>query len=246
MTSPRFAIYFAPSPETELWRFGSSLLGYDAATGKDIAAWHPDGIDAATWHIWTAEPRRYGFHATLKAPFQLQDGMNESHLYAAVDAFARDRLPTSPLTLRVTRMAAFLALRLAERREIETVAALARDVVVKFEPFRAPLNEADRARRLKVALTDRQIGYLNAYGYPYVLDDFRFHITLTGPLPSTLITDIEACLAQEFDSRDLCSLVQIDSLVVFRQVSPTARFKIVHRAPLTGHGSGPSIQQRMP
>ena len=33
-SSARYALYYAPAPDTPLWRFGSELIGYDAATGK--------------------------------------------------------------------------------------------------------------------------------------------------------------------------------------------------------------------
>src|SRR5215468_10868409 len=64
---PRYAIYFAPAPESSLWRFGSATIGYNAASGRDIPATPPVGYEHAVWDRLTEEPRRYGFHATLKA-----------------------------------------------------------------------------------------------------------------------------------------------------------------------------------
>ena len=72
----RYAIYFAPHSGSLLARFGASLLGYDPATGAEVdAPDHPAFHDPLSLG-WTAAPRRYGFHATLKAPFHLAEGRN--------------------------------------------------------------------------------------------------------------------------------------------------------------------------
>src|SRR5258708_4412041 len=85
---PRYAIYFVPAPGSDLDRFGSELLGYDALSGESLP--FPDGITQAVpdWHDLTQDPRKYGFHATLKAPFALAPGSNETELIAACEAFA--------------------------------------------------------------------------------------------------------------------------------------------------------------
>ena len=68
---PRYAIYYAPAPGSGLDRFGAALLGYDAFTGKDLP--FPEDIlqAAPDWRGLTGDPRKYGFHATLKAPLSL-------------------------------------------------------------------------------------------------------------------------------------------------------------------------------
>ena len=65
---PRYAIYYTPAPGSDLDRFGAQLLGYDAFTGVDLP--FPDSIlqMSPDWHDLTRDPRKYGFHATLKAP----------------------------------------------------------------------------------------------------------------------------------------------------------------------------------
>ena len=85
---PRYAIYYAPAPGSDLDRFGAQLLGYDAFSGVDLP--FPDGILQTTpdWRDLTKEPRKYGFHATLKAPLSLAPGKTEAELLAACEAFA--------------------------------------------------------------------------------------------------------------------------------------------------------------
>ena len=51
-----------------------------------------------------------------------------------------------------------------------------------FNAYRAPLSAADRERRIKAKLSPRQIELMDQWGYPYVLDEYRFHMTLTGAL----------------------------------------------------------------
>ena len=68
---PRYAIYYAPSVDDPLWRFGSQCIGYDALTGADSEVPQTAAIPRQDWLAWTQEPRRYGFHGTLKAPFHL-------------------------------------------------------------------------------------------------------------------------------------------------------------------------------
>src|SRR5207245_1192733 len=59
---------------------------------------------------------------------------------------------------------------------------LAADCARDFDSFRAPLGAEDRARRRPEKLTERQRDYLDRWGYPYVMEEFRFHMTLTGRL----------------------------------------------------------------
>ena len=84
----RYAIYYAPDPASALWLFGSSVLGYDARTGRNVPLLAPAGISLADWEMATTDPRRYGFHATLKAPFRLALGMSEAALLDAVERSA--------------------------------------------------------------------------------------------------------------------------------------------------------------
>ena len=89
----RYAIYYAPAASDPLWAFGSSVLGYDAARGARVAFPDHQALRAAPLEAWTAEPRKYGFHATLKPPFALAAGVDEAALVAAMRAFAAAQAP---------------------------------------------------------------------------------------------------------------------------------------------------------
>lgn len=177
----RYAVYLAPPADGALWRFGASVLGYDAETGASPLAPDIAGFDAEAWREATAEPRRYGFHGTLKAPFRLAEGVGEGDLEQAVARCAAGHHAFEMPPLEVRAIGAFVAL--VPAVPAPKLEDLARSAVLELDGLRAPLSAAEIARRRPDRLSARQLGYLEAHGYPYVLDEFRFHMTLTGPLP---------------------------------------------------------------
>jgi putative phosphonate metabolism protein len=227
---PRYAIYYVPSAAAPLARFGAELLGYDAFTGRDVA--FPAAVVAPfpDWPAWTGDPRKYGFHGTLKAPFALAPEQDEAALIAACNGFAASRRAIPAITPVVQAISGFIAVVPAvPGAELN---ALAQDCVEAFDRFRAPMTPADRARRKPEALTSRQRDQLDRFGYPFVRDDFRFHLTLTGRLPRDRSAAVLSMLQARFAAMELTMLL-IDRLAVFRQDSASARFRIVHEVALT-------------
>lgn len=226
---PRYAIYYAPSAGSPLARFGAELLGYDAFTGSDVS--FPAAVVAAfpDWPALTADPRKYGFHGTLKAPFTLAPAMDEAGLIAACDGFAASARAIPVIAPVVRTISDFTAIvPAAPGAELN---ALAQDCVEAFDRFRAPMTPADRARRKPEALTPRQREQLDRFGYPYVRDDFRFHLTLTGRLPPARGAEVLAMLQARFAALDITTL-RVDRLALFRQENAQARFRIVHETAL--------------
>lgn len=224
---PRYAIYYAPSSRSALWRFGSAVIGYDAETGADEQLLDP-GLDGLDWAAATADPRRYGFHATLKAPFRLAEGHDEDSLFRWAKDFA-DRQPPVELEggLKVDALGPFLALVPAE--PCPALNDLAAECVRHFEACRAPLTEVERARRRPERLSERQRLHLEGWGYPYVFEDFRFHMSLTGSLADALIGPVREALQERFATKVGNDPVLIDQIAVFRQDAPDARFRIIAR-----------------
>jgi hypothetical protein len=233
----RYAVYIAPPPESALWRFGSAILGYDAESGADMAQRVPAGIDAERFRALTQDPRVYGFHATIKAPFRLSPRVSEADLLAAFAAFAarRPRFQLPPLVLRAVGRqpgaGAFIAL--VEREPTPALAALERATVEAFEPFRAALTEAEYKKRRPERLTSQQRAYLDRYGYPYVFEEFRFHMTLTNRVPEAEVDAVMAGLATLYAEAVPPVPVTIDRLALFKQEPGTrhdgepARFRVV-------------------
>jgi len=236
MTSfPRYALYFVPAPDSELYRLGAGLLGYDAYSGDERP--FPDDLIAELpdWHDLTRDPRKYGFHATLKAPITLADGETEASLLAACTDFARRYVTPTRLVPRIRPVARALGnfIALVPDEPSPALQELAQACVEAFDRFRASLSPQDRARRNPDALTARQVAYLDRWGYPYVMDEFHFHMTLTGRVPADRREAVLELLRERTHAHTHAgATLAIDRLAVFRQEEPTARFRIIAHHPL--------------
>ncbi|MEQ8965265.1 MAG: DUF1045 domain-containing protein [Azospirillaceae bacterium] len=230
---PRYALYHAPAPGSPLERFGAAWLGRGVdgdrapprptvpklqARGLDL-----DGI--------TRAPRQYGFHATLKAPFALAEGVDAEALASAVEAFAAREAPVAGPELVVSALGGFVAL--VPGAAAPAVDTFAARVVEAFEPFRAPLPASERARRLAGGLTDRQVALLDRWGYPFVFAEFFFHMTLTGRLAPDDADAVVCALAPLVASSDMRSL-RIEALDIFHQPDRSTPFTRWRRVPLAG------------
>ena len=118
--------------------------------------------------------------------------------------------------------------------------ALADAAVRRFEAFRAPLDPADRDRRLAGGLTERQRDHLLRWGYPYVFEEFFFHMTLSGPLcdppDRRRLSDAFARFGADALAEPLTGMV----LAVFRQPDRGQPFTIIGAWPLRGAAAGQS------
>ena len=225
---PRYAIYFVPGAETALYRFGAAVLGYDCYTGRETAL--IDGVDSSSWIDVVCEPRVYGFHATLKAPFRLAKGLHEADLERAVLSFSLDHPAVLAGELVVRELGSFIALVPKTPRPLLDRFALA--CVREFDRYRAPLTEPERERRLAADLNVRQTENLEKWGYPYVFEDFRFHMTLTGSLPLPERTRALRFLCNKFEQVPAATSLTIDQIVVARQIDKSAPFQVTRLASL--------------
>jgi putative phosphonate metabolism protein len=231
MSTARFAIYFTPPPDSPLARFGAGVLGYDCFERLDVPHRPIDGVDPAQLALATVDPRRYGFHATLVAPFRLAPGIGSDELTTAFSAFTARHAPVMAGPLRVAAMDRFIVLMPAEpHAEIDS---LADACVSAFDRFRAPLTDTDRARRLAAGLTARQSELLERWGYPYVFDQFRFHMTLAGPIADGERPAFAASLAQAFDGLAGDHL-ELGAVSLMRQDDPAGAFYVLARQRLSG------------
>ncbi len=221
----RYAIYYMPATTTALWTFGCRVLGYDPAHPGATPPQPYDALAAAAPASAVQEPSIYGFHATLKAPFELSAASTENALLQSAQAFARRERSFSIGPLRVTRLHTFIALCPAERHE--PLHQFADRCVVSFEPFRARLSAHDRARRLAAPLTSEHIANLERWGYPYVFAQFQFHMTLSGSLGPDAIAPLHRALAELYAPID--TDLQIDGLAVFKQERRGERFRVLQR-----------------
>jgi putative phosphonate metabolism protein len=227
----RYAIYFVPEPETELATFGSRAIGYDAQSGVDVEFHDHAFFRQPEARERTESPRRYGFHATLKAPFELAEGLSIEELLSAAELFAARHAPVELGRLRVRAIGSFLALTMTKPAdEVNTFAA---QCVREFDAFRAPMSAADRERRLAAQLTEQQRANVDEWGYPFVFDDFRFHMTLTGRLHGRdNVKQAVAALSAIYAGVD--GPITLCALAVAEQSRRDARFRVRARFEMTG------------
>jgi putative phosphonate metabolism protein len=220
----RVAVYYAPSPADPLWRAAARWLGRDSETAATVPQPDVPGLAALT-----ADPRRYGFHATLKPPM---------HLATSYDLFLEDverladTLPAFDLPgLAVEDLSGFLALR--ETQPCPDLQALADACVGGLDAHRAPLDEAELARRRKGGLPAAQEAMLVRWGYPHVFETWFFHMTLTRRL-----TDDERAVVRPAAERHFAAALalprKLDALSVFTQAGPGAPFLVAERVRLAG------------
>lgn len=220
----RFAVYYAP-PAGAFADRAAAWLGRDAITPEPVP--HPDlGLPLAEI---TTDPRRYGFHATLKPPFRLAQGQTETGLHLALDLMAR-RLPRVQLqALQIDELGGFLALTpVGDVAELQELAAA---LVTELDPFRATLTEAEIARRRPESLSPRQRELLDLWGYPYVLEEFRFHMTLTDRLKGARAAKAKAA-AQTWFGPVLPTPFEINEICLFGECED-GTFELCHRYALS-------------
>lgn len=229
--APRFALYAAPHAKDPLHDFAARWLGWDPESGEALPAAPAAGLSDTRIAELTAEPRKYGFHGTLKPPFFLAAGTDEGQLIMALERFAATRKPLR-VPLKMAALGKFLALRPAQ--PLADLDALAADCVRDFDRFRAPPSEQELARRRATGLSERQEQYLQQWGYPYVLEEFRMHFTLTSRIEDEAerqaVLDHLTAQTAPLIRRDLA----LDELCLFVQSAPAANFRIAGRYRLGG------------
>jgi hypothetical protein len=221
----RYAIYYAPPAETPLWRKAAAWLGRDAYSGETPTRPTLAALEGLDLDDLTADPRGYGFHATLKAPFELAAETTEAELLSAAERFVADQAPFEA-GIAPAALGRFLAFRLQDGEA--RMQALHEACVRAFEPFRAALSDADLARRRRAPLSAEQDARLLAWGYPYVFEDFRFHMTLTGQIRDDILRErVLAALREHFAAET--GAHRFDGVAVFRQADRAQPFDILQR-----------------
>ena len=220
MNFSRYAIYYIP--DLPLFQIGSDWLGWNSITGQETTL-------SADHRRITDRPRKYGFHATVKPPFSLASNSTQGDLQDAFQTFCATVSPETGGTLKISRLGRFLAM--TQDVQSNEVTELAASTVSHFDKFRAPLSDQDIAKRRQRRLTPQQDALMLRWGYPYVMQEFKFHMTLTGPLAPNEIDAIEHdanTRFQEFIGQPL----KIASLALLGEDSDSGRFHVVDKLSL--------------
>jgi Protein of unknown function (DUF1045) len=213
----RVAIYAAPAPGTDWWERGSEWLGRCASRRCGLPMPEIGRINHAVGRAVTADPRRYGWHATLKAPFRLSSQSNLWALRDAVAAICREHRAFDLGDLQVRRLGSFLAL-LPENAPA-ALGALADDCVRRLQPLAAPLSEAELARRRRVPLTAEEDALMMAF-------------SLTGSLagvPDDVVGRLWVAATRQFG---VLPPMRLDRLSIFIEPTPGADFVLLEQPEL--------------
>lgn len=210
-------------PEGDLADFGAAWLGWDAQRACVVAQ-----PDAGVAEI-TATPRKYGFHATLKPPFRLAEGQGAAQLQQAVTDLASRTAPAQADGLALTRLGRWFAL--TPTGDAAGIARVAAACVTDLDQFRAPPSEAELEKRRAGGLSAAQEAHLARWGYPYVLDQFRFHLTLTGKVDREYLDTTETRIRAALP--DLPAPFVLDTVCLCGERAD-GRFELLHRYALTG------------
>ncbi|WP_345814980.1 DUF1045 domain-containing protein [Paraburkholderia sp. PREW-6R] len=223
----RFAVYYAPSRESAWWQAGCAWLGRDAQSGMLCTAPQPDDLARPLAEL-TGAPRRYGWHGTLVAPFGLAAGITQHDVLEATREWA---LTQSAFTVPVeaATLGDFVALRPAEPEGEAKLRAVAASALQTLNALRAKPSAADLARRLAAPLSERQRALLTEWGYPYVFEEFRFHMTLSSSLADAAE---RASLVAWWRARiPALGALEIDQAALFVEPAPGEPFVLWQRVP---------------
>jgi hypothetical protein len=224
----RHAIYWAPEPDHPLWKAGCEWIGRDASSSDVLPV-------AAPNTAVVTEPARYGFHATLKAPFELRADADPVDFAGAVEKLAASTRRFSMPTLVVARLQDFLALcPLEPLAPSHPLRQLADRCVRQLDPWRLPPSKARLERRIAGLDADsRQWTYALRWGYPYVFDAWRFHMTLSNSMAEIAAMDESARLLHEAADRHFANALAVpsrcESVCVFVEPERGAQFVLTHR-----------------
>ena len=227
----RYGLYYAPEPQSALATFGNAWLGRDPETGSILPRPDAGHLREADIVAATTSPSRYGFHGTLKPPFALAEGRKRGDLEIAVSNFCKAIGPVTCGPLMLKSIGRFLAL--VPTDPMAPLGDLAAMLVDEFDAFRQPEDEAAMNKRRAVGLSDRQEDNLVRWGYPYVMEEFRFHLTLTNKLSDDQIEPFRTALSHLVTP--LCEArFAIKEICLFGDPGDQKPFRLLKRFPLAG------------
>lgn len=228
--SARYALYYAPAADTLFHALGSAWLGRDAWSGAAMVQPAIENLSGLT-----EEPRRYGFHATLKAPFTLATTKSRKDLSLFAEEFSCRQAPVLLPKLRLAAVEGFLAL--IPDAETDRLHEFAACCVMDFDNFRGPLHQEEITRRHRSGLNLRQSRLLLNWGYPHVLDQFRFHMTLSNKLGTADMARLTPPAEAHFAAL-IGVPVLLDAVAIFCETEPGAPFHAEERFTLRGKAEG--------
>jgi 2'-5' RNA ligase len=229
MSQPRYAIYFVPETGTPLDVFGRQWLGRDQAGAAEVQIGVAE-ITPRRLAGLTQGPRNSGgLHTTLKPAFTLNDTATEDGLLTAAAILAKSLAPIETPPLELDVIGRFIAMTpITPSVALENLAA---SCVRAFEGFRRPLTKEQETEYHRNRLTVHQEQMLEHWGYPYVMEEFQFHITLTDPIADDRERNLIMEALREIAAPVLGISIPLRELSVFCEPDGKQPMSIVARFP---------------
>jgi putative phosphonate metabolism protein len=224
--SMRHAIYYAPAHSSPWWTFGAGWLGRDESHDSTPPEFAAPMLPAADRHHITTQARRYGFHATLKAPFHLRAGVTPAELLARTRSLAHRLRPVPLSPLQVRRLGPYVVLLTPDHHT--AVSDLASACVIELDDLRQPLTPDEIARRQPATLDARELELLHRYGYPHVLERYRCHFTLTDPINEAQAAQVTEAVSNQVDQLNAQTPLTLDRLCIFEEPALGQAFRRRH------------------
>ena len=224
----RWAVYFIPA-SGDLVDFADSWLGWSAREGCSVQ--RPDVLNfGPPISEITQGPAKYGFHATLKPPFRLASGTSQEKLADDCQKLAAQSAAFELESLSLVRLGRFLALKAdGDQSQINDLASRC---VMQLDHHRAPMTKSEAEKRLASARSDSQRARIQGWGYPFVLDQYRFHMTMTDKLPKGDLDETQQALGKVLDPM-LGKLVPLDAISLVGE-GEDGKFRQIERFPPRG------------
>ena len=115
----------------------------------------------------------------------------------------------------------------------EAANTLAARCVMELQPLAGPLSSTELLRRRQARLTPAQDALLLRWGYPFVLDEFQLHCSLTGSLKhlnSQQVQNLQQAAQDWFANLPPC---RFETLALFVEPTPGADFVLQEHFRLT-------------
>lgn len=224
----RYAVYYAPSTGSALHSLGVNLFGWDAHSGVFVDPTSHNTLPKCVTES-IEKPKKYGLHGTLKPPFRFRQNVRYQNFRQTLAEAMEDHRSFTLPKFEVTILGSFCALTLVESSP--ALVALSATSVQAVDDFREPPDAQELERRRAVGLNETQEQNLKLWGYPYVMSEFRFHITLTGRLSPDDLSEaqqaLSAYLADALDERH-----SINDVCIFGEAAD-GHFHLIERIALS-------------
>ena len=221
----RYAIYYVPSENSELDLFGKCWLGWDPYKGVETTKSDLSKLPSfKKFSSLVLTPKQYGFHGTIKAPFRLKNEYTYNDLENKVREISKQIHSFYFDQLIIKKLGNFIGLIPTNNLKIN---AVSNKFVEELDYLRDELSESEIKKRKPHKLTSNQKQMLFKWGYPYVFDEFKFHLTLTSKLNVVEIDDVLRSLQNILKQVNL-NKISFNNICIFGQKSDE-KFYFVQR-----------------